>query len=83
VKLKEITEMMQRERVVRKGQWKIRYTTDREGYKILNNEEGRREVKMSPSEIRKRKRAGKRAARKMKSKMASINAKRKRSMAKR
>ena len=83
MKLKEITEMIKRERVVRKGKWKIKYTSDREGYKIFNRDGIRKEVRMDPTERRKRKKAGKKTARKNKGKMASINAKRKRSLAKR
>ncbi len=83
MKLKNITEMIERERVVRKGKWKIRYTTKREGYKILNNDGQRKEVRMLPDEIRARKKAARKAARKRKGKMGQINARRKRSMAKR
>jgi len=83
MKLKEITEMIKRERVIRKGKWKIRYTTNREGYRVLNHDGVHKEVRMSVDERRKRKLAGKRTARKNKGKMPQINAKRKRSMAKR
>jgi len=83
MKLKKIVEAIERERVVRKGKWKVKYSSTREGYRVLNNDGVRKEIKMSPEEIRKRKRSGKKAARKMKGKMAQINARRKRSMAKR
>ncbi len=83
MKLKNIVESIERERVVRKGKWKVRYSSSREGYRVLNNDGVRKEVRMSPDEIRKRKRSGKKAARRMKGRMAQINAKRKRSMAKR
>ena len=83
MKLKQILEMMEKERVIRKGKWKIRYTSSREGYRVLNNDGQRKEVRMSPSEIRKRRLSGKKAARRMKGKRAQINARRKRSMAKR
>jgi hypothetical protein len=83
MKLSVIVEMLEKERVVRNGKWKIKYTTNKEGYKIVNDDGHRTEVKMSYAEIRRRRLAGKRAARKRKGKMAKINAKRKRSMAKR
>ena len=83
MKLQNIVEMIERERVVRKGKWKVRYSSNREGYRVLNNDGVRKEIRMSPSEIKKRKRSGKKAARKMRGKMAQINARRKRSMAKR
>ena len=83
MKLEVVLEAIKRERVVRNGNWKIKFSSDKEGYKILNKKGTRTEVRISPEEARKRKKAAKRAARKRKGSMAKINAKRKRSMAKR
>jgi len=83
MKLNIILEMIKRERVVRDGKWKIKYSSDKDGYKIVNKNGTRTEKKISPEEMRKRKKAAKRAAKKRKASMAKINAKRKRSMAKR
>ena len=81
MKLKEISEMIVRKKVVRRGKRYVKFTTDKEGYKIVNNNGSRREVKMSYIEIRKRAKAGKRAARKRKGKKGQMDAMRKRSMA--
>lgn len=82
MKLRDITEMMEKERKIRKGKWKIVYSSNKEGYKIINKDGVRKEVRMDPEEQRNRDRAARRTARKNKGKMASIIAKRKRSMAK-
>ena len=82
-KLGTILEMIKKERVVRNGNWKTKYSSTKDGYKIKNKDGQRTEVKMSASEIKKRKRAARKAAKKNKGKMAQISAKRKRSMAKR
>ncbi len=82
-KLGTILEMIKKERVVRGGNWKTKYSSTKEGYKIKNKDGQRTEVKMSTSEIKKRKRAAKKAAKKNKGKAAQIAAKRRRSMAKR
>jgi len=80
MKLKDITEAIKRKRVVKKGKPYVKFTSDREGYKIVNDNGHRTEVKMPYAEIRKRAKAGKRAARKRKGKQSAINAMRKRSM---
>ena len=83
MKLNIILEMMEKKRVVRDGKWATKYSSDREGYKIKNDGGSRSEVKMSPTEIKRRRIAGKRAAKKMKGQKSRIAAKRKLSMAKR
>ena len=83
MKLKNIIEMVERKRVVRKNKWIIKFTTNRPGYKVKNVKGRRTEVRMKPEEVRKRERAAKKAARKRAGKMSSISAKRKRSLAKR
>ncbi|RLD64514.1 MAG: hypothetical protein DRJ01_00340 [Bacteroidetes bacterium] len=82
-KLGTILEMIKKERVVRGGNWKTKYSSTKKGYKIKNKDGQRTEVKMSTSEIKKRKRAARKAAKKNKGKAAQIAAKRRRSMAKR
>jgi len=83
MKFNNILEAITRDRVVRDGKWKIKYSSDKDGYKIVNKNGVRHEVRISPEEMRKRKRAAKRAARKRKAMKSKISAKRKRSMAKR
>ena len=83
MELKYIVEMIERERVVRNGMWKTRFTTNREGYRVVNNNGQRREVRMSYEEVRKRRIAAKKASRRMKGRMSTILAKRRRSLAKR
>lgn len=83
MKLDIILEMMEKKRVIRDGKWVTKYSSDREGYKIKNDNGSRSEVKMSPAEIKRRRKAGKRAAKKMKGKRSKIAAKRRLSMAKR
>lgn len=83
MELETILEMIKRERVVRDGKWKMKYSSDKEGYKVVNKDGTRSEVKMSPTELRKRKKAARKAAKKRKASIARINAKRKRSLAKR
>lgn len=71
-----LDERVIRKRVVRKGRWVIVKKTDRKGYKIKDG----KEVRMTPSEIRNRRRSARRAARKRKSKTSSMIRKRLRSM---
>jgi len=56
MELKELCEALKRRKVIRKGKMKIKYQTDRDGYKVkYDPKTGQaKEVRMSPAEIRKR-----------------------------
>ena len=77
-----MSESIIKKRVVRNGKKVIRYTSDKPGYKIDMSSGNPKEVKMSPEEIRKHYKAGKKAAKKTKGKLNQIDIKRKRSLAK-
>ena len=79
MKLKDVLESITREPVIRKGKRFIKFSSNKEGYKIVNDNGHRTEVKMPYAEIRKRAISGKKAARKRKGKQSRINAMRKRS----
>lgn len=83
MKLDTILEMITKERVVRNGNWITKFTSNKQGYKILNQKGQRKEVKINFMEMKKRKRSAKKAAKKRKGKQGQMNAKRKRSMSKR
>ena len=75
----EFVEALKRKVVYRDGKRVVKKVTDKDGYKVV----GGKEVKMSSKEKLARKKAGKIAARKRKSKSAQIAKKRARSTAKR
>jgi|GEM_PF-6476500 hypothetical protein len=79
MKMEVILETVKKKRVVRarKVQWK-KYST-REGYKVING----KEVRILPKEKRRRKLAARKAKVKRRTKQASINRARKRSVKKR
>jgi len=83
MKINVILEMIERKRVIRNGKWKILYHSTKDGYKVLNKDGVRKEVRIPYDEMKKRRLAAKRAAKKLKGKRSIINAKRKRSLAKR
>lgn len=73
-----LNERVVRKKVVRLGRWKIVKRTDKPNYKIVKG----REVRMKPQEIIRRKKSARKAARKRRAKMGSIQRKRSRSMRK-
>jgi len=75
----EYEEKIVKKKVVRDGKRIIKKTTDKDGYKMVDG----KEVRMTPEEIRNRKKAGIKGAKKAKSKKSQTSAKRKRSMKKR
>ena len=80
----ELDERVKKKKVVRGGKRVKKYTTDKDGYKIELNDNGRpKEVKMSAKEKMTRKKAGLKAARKSKGKRARSVKKRAKSMKKR
>lgn len=79
----DIDESIQRTRVIRNGKRVIKFKSTKPGYRIQMVNGRPREVRMKPSETRKRKKGQKRAVRKKRSKSAAINRKRKKSMRKR
>ena len=83
--IKQICEAVKRKRVIRGGKIKRKWSTDREGYKILIDPKTKRgkEVRMKPDEIRKRLIASRRRNMKMKGMRGRINRKRELSMRKR
>ena len=80
MKLKDIMEEIIRIKSVKNGVPYIRFTSNKEGYKVVNDNGHRTEVKMPYIEIRKREKSGRRAALKRRGKQGAINAMRKRSM---
>ena len=72
-----ITEAVKFKKVVRQGKVIKKKTTDREGYKI--DPQTGKEIRMSPDEIRRRKKAAKKAKLKRKGKKAQITRARKKS----
>ncbi len=79
-RFKNILEKITKDRVVRQGKKQIKYSTDRENYKIDTSGSSPKEVKMSPEEIRKRAKGAKKGARKAKSKSNRTAMKRAKSM---
>ena len=80
-----LLETLNKKAVIRKGMKKIKYTTDREGYKVkIDPRTGAaREEKMSQKEIRNRMIAARKAKQKRAGKQGQMNRKRKMSMQKR
>lgn len=70
MELKNICESLKRKKVIRKGKMKIKYVTDRDGYKVKYDPKSgqAKEVRMSPAEIRKRMIASRKSRAKRKSK---------------
>lgn len=58
-----LSERLTKTKVIRKGKKQIKWKTDRAGYKIVKDGLRAKEVKMSPTEIRMRKKAQKKGAR--------------------
>lgn len=83
--MKLIIERLTRKRVIRKGQVKIKYVTDKEGYKVeVDPRTGAaHERRLTPQEIRKYRIAAKRRSRKLAGKKNMIAMKRRLSMNKR
>ena len=75
----DVDEAVKRKRVVRGGKVQLKKKTDKPGYKV----KGGKEVRMTPQEIMRRKRAAKKASLKRKSKKSVSSRKRVRSVAKR
>ena len=77
-------EKITRDRVVRKGKKILKFSTDKEGYKI-HTDDGRspKEVKMSPIELRKRSKGAKKGAKKARSKSKQAQIKRAKSIKRR
>ena len=78
-----LAESLKRKRVIRGGKRIRKVVTDRPGYKVDYRNGRPVEVRMSPKELRVRQKAGKRAAKKRRSRLKSIARKRKISMRKR
>lgn len=78
-----LDEAIKRVRVVRQGKRMIKYKSTKPGYRVQMVNGRPREVRMKPTETRRRKKAMRRAVRKRRSKKASIARKQKRSMRKR
>lgn len=74
-----VTEVIKRRVVVRGGKKTILWKSDKEGYKTVDG----KEVKMSATELRKRAKAGIKAARRAKAKQAAMQKRREKSIAKR
>ncbi len=81
----ELEERVVRKRVVRKGKRVLKYTTNREGYKVVRDTRtgNKKEVRITPQERMKRKRSAKIGARKAKGKSKTAARKRLRSISKR
>jgi len=75
MKFNNLYESIVRKKVVREGKRKILKKSNLQGFKMS----GGREIKMSPQEVYTRKRSAKKAARKRRTKMATIMRKRKKS----
>lgn len=80
-----LLEVLSKRKVVRKGTSKIKYKTDRDGYKVkIDKRTGAaKEVRMSPNEIRNRMISARKSAMKRKGKQSQSNRKRAMSMQKR
>lgn len=78
-----MTERLIKKKVIRNGKRQIKWKSDRPGYKVVRDGNRVKEVKMSPTEIRMRKKQQKIAARKRKRTSSQSSRKRKRSMARR
>lgn len=78
-----IDEAIKRRRVIRNGKRVLKYKTNKKNYRVKYVNGRPREVRMSPSERRKRKRAQRRAVRKRRAKRATIKRKQKLSNRKR
>ena len=75
--LDDLDEKVSKAKVVRKGKRIKKWVTDKEGFKLVKNGNGKpKEVKMTPAEKKMRMLAGKKAARKSKgkNKMAAVKA---------
>jgi len=83
--LKHLCETLKRKKVIRRGRIKIKYVTDRDGYKVkYDPKTGQaKEIRMSPQEIRKRMIASRRSKLKRKSRRSTSNRRRAMSMRKR
>lgn len=79
----ELEEAIRKARVIRNGKVRIKYKTDKPGYKLIYKDGRPREVKMKGTEVRNRKRVAKISARKLKSKRKKMILKRKKSINKR
>ena len=81
----DLLETLSKKAVIRKGMRKIKYKTDRDGYKVkIDPRTGAaREERMTPQEVRNRMVASRKSAQRMKGKRSQINQKRKTSMQKR
>ena len=81
----DIEERITKDKVIRQNKRVVKYSTDKENYKISNPPDADRpkEIKMSPDEIRKRHKGAVKSARKAKSKSKRTAMKRARSMKKR
>ncbi len=78
-----ISERLVRKKVIRKGRRIIKIKTNRHGYRVVKDGNRVKEIRMSSTEKRKRKRAQKIAGRKRKAKSKTIQRKRKISLRKR
>jgi len=68
--------------VIRKNKKRIKWVTDKDGFKVQMDGSTPREVKMKPDEIRRRKKGAKKGAKKAKAKANVAAAKRARSLKK-
>ena len=75
----DLDEAIKRKVVVRGGKRKIKFKTDRDGYKVVGN----KEVRISPTDAKKMSIRNTRSARKRKGKVNISNIRRARSMTKR
>jgi len=75
----DLDEAVKRKIVIRKGKRKIKYVSDKAGYKVIN----KREVKINPGDMRKMSIRNTRSARKRKGKINVANLRRRRSLQRR
>ena len=75
----DLDEAIKRKIVVRKGQRKVKFRTNRPGYKVI----GKREIRINPVDARKMSIRNTKSARKRKGRVNISNVKRARSMQKR
>lgn len=78
-----ISERLIKKKVIRNGKKQIKWKSDRPGYKVVRDGNRVKEVKMSPTEVRMRKKQQKKGARKRKRTSRQAAMKRKRSLKRR
>lgn len=81
----EVSERIVRQKVIRKGKRKIKFTSDKPNFKVVVDPKtgSKKEIRIDPSELRKRKKGARKGSKKAKGKRGRAAKQRLRSMKKR